>query len=50
MRYGVAYARQAEAAYAEQVRQRLERQWRRRARELGHELRPTEPVAGPALP
>jgi transposase len=35
MRYGVAYVRQEEAAYAEQVRARLEKQWHRRAKELG---------------
>jgi hypothetical protein len=29
-----------EAAYAEQVRDRLEKQLRRRARELGYELKP----------
>jgi transposase len=41
MRYGVAYSKQSEAAYAEQVRARLEQQLRRRAAELGFELRPT---------
>src|SRR6059058_5725484 len=35
MRYGLAYVKQEEAAYAEQVRERLEKQLRRRARELG---------------
>lgn len=35
MRYGRAYMRQEEAAYAEQVRERLERQLHRRAKELG---------------
>ncbi len=39
MRHGIAYMRQEEAAYAEQVRQRLERQLQRRARELGYELK-----------
>ena len=39
MRYGVAYMRQEEAAYAEQVRERLEKQLHRRARELGYELK-----------
>src|SRR5947209_2573383 len=34
-----AYVKQTEEAYAEQVRQRPERQLRRRARELGFELR-----------
>jgi transposase len=35
MRYGLAYVRQEEAAYAEQVRTRLEKQLHRRAKELG---------------
>jgi transposase len=43
MRYGMAYVRQTEAAYAEQVRGRLERQLRRRALELGYELKKVEP-------
>ncbi len=38
MRHGVAYMRKEEAAYAEQVRERLEKQLQRRARELGYEL------------
>ena len=43
MRYGVAYSRQEEAAYAEQVRGRLEKQLHRRARELGFEVVKIEP-------
>jgi transposase len=39
MRHGIAYMKQEEAAYAEQVRERLEKQLRRRARELGYELK-----------
>jgi hypothetical protein len=38
-----------EAAYAEQVRERLEKQLRRRARELGFELKKIEPPAAPRL-
>jgi transposase len=38
MRHGMAYSRKEEAAYAEQVRERLEKQLRRRAKELGYEL------------
>jgi hypothetical protein len=38
VRYGAAYVKRDEAAYAEQVRERLERQLRRRARELGFEV------------
>jgi transposase len=45
MRYGVAYLQQTEAAYAEQVRQRLEKQLARRARELGYELKKVETPA-----
>ena len=52
MRYGAAYARQEEAAYAAQVRDRVERQLRRRAKELGYELTrvgpPAEPGGSPA--
>ena len=36
--HGIAYMKKEEAAYAEQVRQRLEKQLHRRARELGYEL------------
>ena len=39
MRYGEAYVKQTEQAYAEQVRERLEKQLHRRARELGYELK-----------
>jgi transposase len=49
VRYGMAYVKQTEAAYAEQVRERLERQLRRRARELGFELHKVEPAAAPAV-
>ena len=37
MRYGFAYMKQTEAAYAKQVNERLEKQLRRRAKELGYE-------------
>jgi len=49
VRYGVAYVKETEAAYAEQVRQRLEKQLRRRAQELGFELRPVEPPVTPSV-
>ncbi len=49
VRYGLAYVRQTEAAYAEQVRERWEKQLRRRARELGFELHKIEPPAEPAV-
>ena len=38
LRYGLAYMQQEEAAYAEQVRQRQEKQLQRRAKELGYVL------------
>ncbi len=45
VRYGVAYVQETEAAYAEQVRQRQEKQLQRRARELGFELHKIEAQA-----
>jgi transposase len=48
VRYGVAYVQETEAAYAAQVRARLEKQLQRRARELGYELKKIEgPVPVP---
>jgi transposase len=49
VRYGLAYVKQTEAAYAEQVRARLERQLQRRARALGYELKKIEPPPAPAI-
>jgi transposase len=49
VRYGLGYVKQTEAGYAEQVRERLEKQLRRRARELGFELHKIEPPAEPAV-
>ena len=49
MRYGVGYLRQTEEAYAEQVRARLEKQWQRRARELGYELKKLETPVTPQV-
>jgi hypothetical protein len=49
MRYGVAYMKQEEAAYAAQVRERLEKQLARRARELGYELVKIEPPVAPTV-
>jgi transposase len=43
MRYGAAYMRREEAAYAEQVRERQERQLLRRAKELGFEVKRIAP-------
>ena len=44
LRYGVAYMKKDEEAYAAQARERLEKQLHRRAKELGYELvkKPTE--------
>ena len=50
MRYGEAYVKQEEAAYAEQVRQRTEKQLHRRAKELGYELKKIAPPAANAEP
>jgi transposase len=43
MRFGEAYVKQSEAAYAEQVRERLEKGLHRRAAELGYDLVKKEP-------
>jgi hypothetical protein len=47
MRYGLAYMKQSEDAYAEQVRVRLEKQLHRRAKELGYTLTRIDPPAAP---
>jgi transposase len=49
VRYGMAYVKQTEAAYAEQVHARLEKQLRRRAKELGFELQKIEEPAAPTV-
>jgi transposase len=48
MRYGEAYVKETEAVYAEEVRERQEKQLQRRARELGYELKKIEPQAAEA--
>jgi len=49
MRLGLPYMRQQEAAYAEEVRDRLEKQLHRRAKEWGYELvKPTPAAPEPA--
>jgi transposase len=45
MRYGVAYMQHTEADYAKQVHDRVEKQLRRRAKEMGYELTPITPPA-----
>jgi transposase len=50
MRHGIAYMRKEESAYAEQVRDRLEKQLQRRAKELGYELKKLDPPAETVLP
>ena len=49
VRFGVAYVKETEAKYAEQTRQRLEKQLRRRAKELGYELKAIEPPVVPTV-
>ena len=44
MRHGVGYVKQTEQVYAEQTRQKMEKQLHRRAKELGYEVRKVEPV------
>jgi transposase len=46
MRYGAEYVRREESAYADQVRERLEKQLHRRAKELGFEVVRTAEPAG----
>jgi transposase len=43
VRYGMAYVKQTEAAYAAQARERQERQLHRRALEVVYELKKIEP-------
>ena len=45
MRFGEAYMQQTEEVYAAQVRERLEKQLHRRARELGYRLTKIESAA-----
>jgi transposase len=45
VRYGAAYVKESEAAYAAQVRSRLEKQLQRRAKELGFEVKRIETAA-----
>ena len=44
MRHGAAYVKQTEQVYAEHTRQRMEKQFHRRAKELGYEVKKIEPV------
>ncbi|HEX4610147.1 MAG TPA: transposase, partial [Urbifossiella sp.] len=50
MRYGVAYLKREEEAYAEQVRERQEKQLHRRARELGFEVKRIAPPGADPSP
>lgn len=47
MRYGTAYVKETEEAYAEQVRERLEKSLVRRAKELGFEVKRIEAAEAP---
>ena len=49
MRHGVGYVKQTAEAYAEQTRLKVEKQFHRRAKELGFEVKKVEPVM-PATP
>ncbi len=44
MRHGLAYVKQTQEVYAEQTRQKMEKQFHRRAKELGYEVTKLEPV------
>ena len=48
MRFGEAYVKRTEEAYAQDVRERQERQLARRAKELGFEVKRLETPADPA--
>ena len=48
MRYGLAYMQKSEEEYAAQVRERLEKQLQRRAKELGYTLTKLDPPAQPS--
>jgi len=56
MRYGVAYMKKEESAYAEEMRGRQEKSFHRRAKELGYEVKKIDPpksesvVEAPAAP
>ena len=50
MRYGEAYVQRTEEAYAQEVRERQERQLARRAKELGFEVKKIEPLAEATSP
>ena len=49
MRFGEAYVQRMEEAYAQEVRDRQERQLARRAKQLGFEVKKIEPPAEPPL-
>ena len=42
MRFGVAYAKREESQYADEVHHRVEKQFHRRAKELGYEVKKVE--------
>ena len=42
VRYGVAYAQREESQYADEVYHRVEKQFHRRAKELGYEVKKIE--------
>jgi transposase len=48
MRHGVGYVKQTQEVYAEQTRQKMEKQLHRRAKELGYEVKKLTPVPTPS--
>ena len=50
MRFGVAYAKKEESHYADEVKHRVEKQFHRRAKELGYEVKKIEPSAETEAP
>ena len=47
MRFGVAYAKREESQYADEVEQKLEKSFHRRAKELGYEVKKIEVAEAP---
>ena len=47
MRFGVAYAKREESQYADEVKQKLEKSFHRRAKELGYEVKKIEVAETP---
>jgi hypothetical protein len=50
MRHGVGYVKRSQEASAEHTRAKVEKQFRRRAKELGYEVKKVEPAAPTPTP